>query len=185
MSFTDAWHKIVLPWETPRVTNDPDDPGGPTAYGISKRYNPRWEGWQYYSQSPPGVWFCINQPAAAVAAWNWYEHRWHYLRCDQMPDALGLYVFDTSILWGAKGAGLWLQEGVNAFTDSTRPPIFADGIIGPRTVAAVQQLRTPEVIGVIGLMASERIVHHLVNDAGPRREFLAGHIRRSIEVAAL
>lgn len=27
------------------VTNDPNDPGGQTCWGISRKYNPNWEGW--------------------------------------------------------------------------------------------------------------------------------------------
>lgn len=41
----DDFFEWLMGWEGKTVTNDPRDPGGMTAWGISRRYHPLWAGW--------------------------------------------------------------------------------------------------------------------------------------------
>jgi len=46
----EQFFKWLMKWESLEVHYDPQDPGGQTARGISRRYNPEWTGWQLVDQ---------------------------------------------------------------------------------------------------------------------------------------
>ena len=85
---------FVLKWEG-GYTNDPDDPGGETNFGISKRMYPREN---------------IRTMTRERAAELYKRDYWIPAGCDQMPFPLALVVFDTAINCGVTGAKVWAKE---------------------------------------------------------------------------
>lgn len=102
--------------------NDPDDPGGPTKYGITI--------YDYRS------WFKKPQATAADVerltieeAFEIYEERyWKPCSCDLLPSGIDYFTYDSGMLSGTGTAIRWLQRAIGA---------VPDGIIGPKTLAAL------------------------------------------------
>jgi lysozyme family protein len=110
--------------------NHPADPGGRTNLGVTQRV---WESW-------------TNQPAdeAAMRALTpelvaplYRERYWNAVRGDELPAGVDLAVFDAAVNSGPGRATRWLQQAIG---------VWPDGIIGPRTMAAVAQQDAADLI---------------------------------------
>ena len=112
MTVFDQVFKMVVGSEGGYV-NDPNDAGGETKYGISKRSYPS-----------------VNIPALTLeSAKAIYLHDfWNKIKGDSLPPSLAALVFDAAINSGPSQAVRWLQMALG---------VAADGIIGPVTLAAV------------------------------------------------
>ena len=97
-----------------RVVNDPDDPGGLTKYGISKRANPGED---------------IESLTLSDATRIYREKYWRPIKGDDMPEALAAPMLDMAVTSGPYWASVILQRVIGA---------DADGMIGPKTLAALR-----------------------------------------------
>jgi lysozyme family protein len=93
--------------------SDPRDPGKRTRWGISSRWNPDID---------------LDALTRERAVEVYRERYWAPLRGEQLPEALGLLLLDWSVLQGVGPAIKALQSTLG---------VEADGIIGPKTLAAV------------------------------------------------
>ena len=118
--------KIVLKHEGGYV-NDPDDPGGETKYGISKRA---------YPDLDIGA---LTEQSATEIYWNDY---WCGNKLYKIPVPLQMVFFDMCINFGRKGAVKVLQEAANAVN---KEKIDIDGGCGPATLNAIKNLTTDRV----------------------------------------
>lgn len=105
------------------VTEDPDDPGGLTKYGISQRAYPKLD---------------IRNLTQAQASNIYRADYWLAAGCDRVPGAIGMMLFDIAVNQGQVTAAKLLQEAAGT------PP---DGKIGPRTVAAVARKHPRDMLG--------------------------------------
>lgn len=119
--------QIVLKHEGGYVFNR-NDPGGETKYGISKRAYPHLD---------------IKSLTAEQAGEIYRRDYWDKCRCDEMPYAVALMVFDAAVNSGIKRAGQWLQEAIRT-AENMR--LVVDGIIGPVTLGALRQCDEGRVI---------------------------------------
>ncbi|RMF77894.1 MAG: hypothetical protein D6744_10775, partial [Planctomycetota bacterium] len=94
--------------------NDPDDPGGETKFGISRRAYPDVN---------------IADLTESQAAEIYRRDYWDKVRGDELPDPVAHCVFDCAVNQGVSRAIKWMQEVAGT---------AADGIIGPQTLAAVR-----------------------------------------------
>jgi lysozyme family protein len=101
--------------------NDPQDPGGETNYGISKRAYPNVD---------------IANLTEGQAIQIYYDDYWVKSGCGALPNGLDLWVFDGSINHGVPEAVKLLQQvcGENQ-----------DGKIGPITIGAAFKMAEPEL----------------------------------------
>src|SRR6056300_269579 len=113
-SFDDAL-EFVLRYEGGYV-NDPNDPGGETNMGISKRAFPDED---------------IAGMTHQRAAFLYHTHYWTPCRCDDMPFHLAICVFDFAVNSGVKRASKTLQRLVSA---------TPDGVIGPKTIEMIESV---------------------------------------------
>jgi Putative secretion activating protein len=90
--------------------NDPNDPGGETNFGISKRAYPTED---------------IAHLTADRAAAIYRRDYWTPLQCDALPWALAVQVFDHGVNAGCSGAVKLLQGSLG---------VADDGVIGPITL---------------------------------------------------
>jgi len=108
-------------------SDHPADPGGATNMGITRRTLADWRGvspWQ--SLDPAEVKALTREEAAGI-----YRARyWEAVAADHLPAGLDLAVFDFAVNSGPVRAVRTLQELVG-----TDP----DGILGPRTLAAIEE----------------------------------------------
>lgn len=102
--------------------NDPNDSGGQTKYGISKKAYPDLD---------------IKNLTIAQAMEIYHKDYWDRCKCDYIPDALSVAVFDFAVNSGVKTAIKKLQIALG---------VKADGIIGNQTVGACNRLPLKKVL---------------------------------------
>lgn len=113
--------ELVLEHEGGYV-NHPNDPGGETKYGISKRQYPHLD-----------IATLTQQDAIQIYMRDYWDRIWG----TQLPSPIAIVVFDTAVNSGVTRASRWLQKLSGA---------TVDGKIGPRTVKAVYEwyMQNPE-----------------------------------------
>ena len=107
-------------------SNDADDPGGETWYGLSKRflndhgiYKDRWT---KYEAS------CI-----------YFSYFWLPCQCNLISDSnIAIKYFDMAVNMGAKTATILLQGAINSLL--VQDKINVDGVIGPSTRYAREEI---------------------------------------------
>ena len=117
MNFEQAL-EIVLKHEGGYV-NHPDDPGGETNFGITIAV----------ARDAGGYTGPMRDIPMDVVRRIYRRSYWDATRCDELPAAMRLPVFDAAVNSGVRRSIQWMQTAVFA---------NADGIFGPRTLAAVQ-----------------------------------------------
>ena len=150
MSFKKAI-EFVFKWEGGYV-NDPDDPGGETKFGISKRAYPHLD---------------IKNLTEEQAAEIYRRDYWNKVRGDALKEPLDIVMLDTAVNCGIGRAVRWLQEAVGA---------APDGIIGPKTLHAVSEsLPGPTAVRVL----AQRLKHYAeLAKKRSLRKFLRGWVMR-------
>jgi lysozyme family protein len=109
MSFERAF-EIVVGLEG-GYSNDEDDSGGETKYGISKRAYPDLN-----------IKTLTLEQAKSIYRFDY----WEPLRCDELPWPLSMMVFDCGVNQGLNAAAKTLQRALN---------VTQDGVIGNVTLA--------------------------------------------------
>lgn len=66
-------------------------------------------------------------------------------RCDDLPMPVAAVVFNGAVMHGVVWAAKLLQRVVNVAQDAGNSPLVLDGIIGPKTLAAVSRLPAHEL----------------------------------------
>ena len=103
-------------------SNDPDDPGGLTRYGISQAAHPDVDVAHLTEQ----------------AAIDLYRARyWDPQRLDRLPPWIAVAVFDGAVQHGSKTAARMLQDTVKT---------KVDGVIGPITAAAAWRMNSTDAL---------------------------------------
>lgn len=124
MKFEDAVEIILELEGGSKITNDPDDPGGLTKWGISLRAHPEL--------SATG----LRRLTKAQAIEIYYEDYWLPVRAGEVPDILRLSLFDSAVNQGVVGAIKILQKALNDLGGK----LLVDGVLGPKTIAAVNKV---------------------------------------------
>jgi lysozyme family protein len=160
-------YEIVMRYEGGYV-NHPNDPGGETYKGISRRAHPNWEGWKLIDQKKP-------VPEDLVRRF-YYDQFWLPLRCEEMPAPVGEYLFDFAVNTGIRQAVKTIQMASG---------VTADGILGPITMGAI---RRSDVEVLMHKFLAHRINFYVTITTQRWRQFevfFLGWIRRTIEVFSL
>lgn len=107
--------------------NHPQDPGGATNLGITRRTLANWRGVHPYWDLPiDEVRSLQSSEAIAIYAAKY----WHKCRCDELPSGIDIAVFDYAVNSGPHRAITALQKLVGA---------QVDGVVGPKTLAKTSQ----------------------------------------------
>ncbi len=128
--------------------NDSTDRGGETYKGISRKWNPKWEGWKIVDQlrlepgfpknleNHPG----LGQKVSAFYAANHFDI--HNL-IDLNDQNAAWEIFDISVNMGATVAAEIAQRAINLMNDNQRlwKDVPVDGKIGPGTIAALNKAK--------------------------------------------
>lgn len=102
-------------------SNDANDPGGETNWGISKRSYPSAD---------------IKALTRDQAIDIYRRDYWDRCKCGNMPGPIGFLLFDAAVNQGASGAIRLLQKALR---------VNADGIIGPVTMQQIQLSKTRQI----------------------------------------
>lgn len=114
--------------------NHPDDPGGETNFGITKRVAKEF-----------GFIGDMKTMPLATAKAIYYEGYWQRARATAYHPAIGFQLFDAAVNHGIGNAIRMLQRAVG---------VLDDGLVGPVTLAAIDASQ-PHI--VVKRFASERL----------------------------
>ena len=99
--------------------NHPEDPGGETNLGVTKRVYQEWGG----TKDMKDLTFDDVAPI-------YKKNYWDKMKCDDLPSGLDLCVFDFGVNAGPGRAAKYLQTLIGT---------VADGGIGPNTLAKLKE----------------------------------------------
>ena len=99
--------------------NHPEDPGGETNLGVTKRVYEEWGGTKDMKD-------LLVEDVAPIYEKNY----WGRLKCDDIPSGLDLCVFDFGVNAGTGRSAKYLQRMIGT---------VADGGIGPNTLRALDE----------------------------------------------
>lgn len=119
-TFTAAFEQLMK--SEGGYVNDERDPGGETKYGISKRAYPELDIANLTKDEAMGI---------------FRKDYWDRCCCDELPPAVAICVADFAFNSGNYQAIKSLQSVVTE---------VCDGLIGPKTIAAVKKRNTKEVV---------------------------------------
>jgi lysozyme family protein len=100
--------------------NHPDDRGGETKFGISKKSYPELD-----------IKSLTEDEAQAI----YLADYWNESGCQHLPPALGFALFEAAVLHGPKQGVVFLQQSLK---EQTSKRLMADGINGPITQAVAR-----------------------------------------------
>lgn len=132
MNFDAAVKILMSPLIEGEYAKHKKDRGGETKYGISKRRFPHID---------------IKNLTIPQAEALYREYFWDEMKLDKIPGALRYPVFDTGVLFGPPQAIMWLQNAVGT---------LVDGIIGPKTIAKVEDCDLKETYRIIFVQRARR-----------------------------
>ena len=162
MKFEDAV-EIILDLEGgSKVTDDPDDPGGLTKWGISLSAHPEL--------GATGIRRLTKVKAIEIYRADY----WVPSRAGEVPEILRLPLFDSAVNQGVSGAGKILQRALNELGYR----LVVDGVIGPKTIAASKKADALEFAAVF---LQQRLITYRSLPGAPK--YGEGWERRVLKVA--
>lgn len=141
MQFKDIL-KLVLDNEG-GYANHPNDTGGETYAGITRRYEPEWRGWPIIDKIKLTRTLKQNEKIKEITLPMieeiYRKNYWNAVKGDELlliDDMVAAHVFDFAVNAGVKRAIKTLQDCVNRKCGNTQ--LVVDGDIGSKTLAAVK-----------------------------------------------
>jgi lysozyme family protein len=123
---------------------DPDDAGGETYKGISRRYNPTWDGWVIIDSMKSHANFpaILKQlPQLQDKVYDFYKkNEWDFYKLDSFNSQLiAEEMFDSGVNLGKKRVSKFLQESLNYLNRNEKlfNDLIVDGQIGPASLRAL------------------------------------------------
>lgn len=126
--------------------DDPNDPGGRTAYGVTQAVYDAWRRQQ--GLAPRDVWSITPSEISAI----YRKQYWDAVRGDDLPSGVDYAVFDFAVNSGPARAIKFLQREVGA---------APDGKLGPATLAAVNAADPRRIVA--GLSAARQAYLETLN----------------------
>lgn len=131
--------------------SDPDDFGGETYRGISRRYHPTWAGWGFIDGMRNEETFplCLDRDDALDHAVTQFykELYWDRFQGDKLTDQdLANKMFDIAVNMGVHRAVLFLQSALNLLNRNQKiyADIVEDGLLGKGTLRALEGYQIQE-----------------------------------------
>jgi len=159
MASFDEGFKLILKYEGGYV-NDPDDQGGETYIGISRKYHKDWPGWarldaikQIKRINNGDILSAGEYPELYSDVKEFYRiNYWNRVRADEIfVQDLANELLDIGIHFNISKAVKLLQEGLNIFNINEKlwDDIETDGAIGENTLRAINYAYIKGKMGTI------------------------------------
>lgn len=110
--------------------NHPQDPGGMTNLGVTKKVYEQWLGRDVTESEMRDL-----KPSDVAPLYK--KKYWNRIKCDQLPQGVDVFCFDWCVNSGPKRPAQALQRIIGA---------TADGVIGPKSLQAVSDFDEHEVL---------------------------------------
>ena len=168
------------------ISNHALDAGKETVFGISRAFNPSWEGWPLVDALKKD----LANPVKAIRdnlqlrqmALRFYKAvYWDHLRGDENPSqaiATELMDIGINIKSGTRQAVTFMQRAMNGLNKNALlwPDLVVDGVMGTETLFAIKQVVAKGLEGhVVKLINCIQGVYYMENS---QEVFLAGLLRR-------
>lgn len=145
-------------------TNHPNDPGGPTNFGIIQAEYSKWIGRAATISD-------MKEMKRETAEQIYLSKYWTRVRCDEVPSGLDYLLFDFGVNAGTKQAVKTLQRCLN---------VDPDGFIGPLTMSAIQTHAGPDLVELF--TEAKRNFYVSISTTKPKlKVFLKGWFNRCDE----
>lgn len=152
--------------------NDPTDKGGETKFGISDMRDGLADGKaDVDGDGKPDT--RIKDLTQEQAGEIYYRDYWYPTYCNDWPDGISLIVFDAAVQHGVKKSVSLLQDAAG---------VTADGIVGPKTTAAVIGA-DPEWLLTRYLLRRSRYYADIIKSNSAQGKYLNGWFNRLDAVA--
>ena len=157
MSKFEVAFKLVM-GEDGGYANDPDDTGGETYAGISRRFHPEWPGWKRIDEVKAKCGgllpnnFMIPDLKPQVKAF-YKKNYWNKVFGDAVIDqSLVNNLFDTAVNCGHTKAAEFLQRALNVLNNREKywNDIKVDKIIGPKTIETLNKAFSHNMAVMVG-----------------------------------
>lgn len=145
----------VIARESPKFTNDPNDSGGPTKFGITLR---TLDAMRKAHVTPADVEALTRAEAEKIYRWKYVEKP-GFDRIIPISKAIAEKVIDAGVLCGEQRSAEWLQRLLNALNRQGKDfeDILVDGDCGPVTIKALRTFIVKrEANGVLVLLEGLR-----------------------------
>lgn len=150
-------------------SNDPEDSGGATNFGITHAELSLWVG---HNTSVDDVKNMTKDVAKAIYAKNY----WNPLNLDQIESTrVATVIFDQGVNGGLMKAGEWAQICCNVIDQAN---LEVDGQIGPKTADALNRVYTVQFIQTFSALSWAYYIRRVV-EAPSQKVFLNGWIARA------
>lgn len=169
-------------------SNLPDDRGGETVMGISRRNHPAWPGWPLVDslkneQGIPNLNQAAALPLSSLVESFYQAEYWERAWCGKLPaQGLAEEIFDSAVNCGVDTAVAWLQEMSNLLRQKDDALLAVDGAMGERTLAALNILAARNNLArLTKLLNIVQAAHYLAlvrYDPGQRQFLIGGWLNR-------
>jgi lysozyme family protein len=178
MASFDKAYSLVIRHEGGYV-NDPDDKGGETYRGISRRYNPTWPGWQIIDRikqtRPIKFNEIINEVNLKVLVKQLYKaNYWDRIKGDQIRSQEVANIFFDFYVMTMQGAVTTMQKALV----SQGKRISVDGAFGAQTLAAINAADPASLHDTFKLLRAEYHKRRVERDPS-QAKFLKGWLARA------
>ncbi|MDR1656114.1 MAG: hypothetical protein LBT47_00975 [Deltaproteobacteria bacterium] len=164
-----------------KYVNDPDDAGGETFWGITRRSHPTWPGWVRVDKAKAAghrtakaldAYFKDDQAMADMVAertrLDYWEPLWG------IPDKIRTKLVDICVNMGLSGGVMVLQRTLNQLGAKLR----VDGALGPATRGALEGRDEDKVIDVLCEVQATRY-RELAEKRPENKKYLKGWLIRA------
>ncbi len=141
------------------------DRGGQTYAGIARKMHPKWEGWQHidYQETPP----------TQLVRDFYKENFWNKIKGDDLThDVIASSLFNFAV-----NAGVPVSIKLAQICVKTAP----DGVIGPKTISALNQAN-PELFVAYYALAKIARYRDIVTRDRSQMKFMLGWINRTLKL---
>ena len=156
--------------------NDPDDPGGETYKGVARRSHPKWDGWVNIDMNKNKQGFPKNldtdQDLYNKIKSLYQINYWDKVSGDKIENQdVAESIFDFAVNAGPRTASKLAQISVGA---------EPDGVIGPNTIAKINEDQPRAFLAVFALAKIGRYVD-ICQRRPKSRKYFYGWVRRTLE----
>lgn len=164
--------------------NDPQDPGGETCYGITRRYEPEWPGWARVNELKAGQDFLkvvVHDVTLLGFVKAYYQAMWDGMQLSDIEfQPLADCIFNGCINQGKERTIKWLQYCTNALSPTTLD-LPENGVISEPTIAQLKTLITEGYGDMLWmLLKAQRMAAYTVtcHNRDESRKYIKGWIGR-------
>lgn len=172
-NFTEAFNLMIA--NEGGYINDPDDPGGETYKGVSRKIHSKWEGWTMVDILKRQAGFPANldkDPELQEAVSDFYRvNFWDKLNGDQIENQeVASSIFDFAVNAGIGTSALLAQLVVETKTD---------GVIGPESITKINAFDSGHFLAAFTVAKIARYVN-IVKKRPTSRKYFYGWALRAL-----